>query len=352
MEEQTLNVQKIRKVIQRILIANFAIFTLIFGYQFINGQAIKILSPLPSKISALDAIRPKLFARENTFKVNDDLSFVPKVNAAGISPDASSYLVMDYDTGKVISDKSGSKKLPIASLTKIMTSIVALDLASPEERITITQNASRAIPTKIGVVPGQQMTLNELLHAALMTSANDAVEAIKDGVNNKYGADIFVQAMNEKAKFLGLKNTHFANPQGFDSPENYSTARDLAVLTHYAHENYPLVAQIVKKDYIFLPEDQYHKQFDLYNWNGLIGVYPNVMGMKIGNTGDAGTTTVVISQREGKKILSVVLGAHDIWERDMWAAQLLDVGFESILNLPPIQVTKEMLREKYASWRT
>jgi D-alanyl-D-alanine carboxypeptidase len=156
--------------------------------------------------------------------------------------------------------------------------------------------------------------------------------------------------MNEKAKFLGLSNSSFANPQGFDNPDNYSTVKDLAILTHYALKNYPLIAQITRKESDFLPQNENHKQYDVPNWNGLLGVYPDTIGMKIGNTGDAGHTSVVVSNRAGHKKLAVVHGASDLFERDMTAANLLDIGYEKVLNLPRVNVTRDQLQDKYNSW--
>src|SRR5690606_3687251 len=94
-----------------------------------------------------------------------------------------------------------------------------------------------------------------------------------------------------------------------------------------------------------------HKQFDLYNWNGLLGVYPGASGVKIGNTGDAQKTTIVTAERNGKKLLVVVLGAPGVLERDMWAAELLDLGFEKQYGMAPINVTEEQLRAKYKTWK-
>lgn len=88
----------------------------------------------------------------------------------------------------------------------------------------------------------------------------------------------------------------------------------------------------------------------LYNWNGLVGVYPHIIGVKIGNTGKAGKTTIVLSERENKKLLVVALGAPGIIERDLWASQLLDAGYHDILGLPAIDITEYDLRQKYATW--
>lgn len=319
---------------------------------FLKISPMKIVTPAIKSIQMdiMNTLLPKLEKKPNTYKLNKSNNLISSVNIS-LSDNPKAYLVVDYEKGQIISEKSASDRLQIASLTKLMTAVVALDLAIPTQLFTITNNAAGKPPTAVGVVPGEKMKLDELLHASLMTSANDATEAIRDGVDQQYGQPIFLRAMNKKAQFLGLKNTHFTNPSGFDNPGNYSTARDLAVLTHYALTNYPLIADIVKKDYAFLPEDVNHKQFDLYNWNGLLDVYPETTGVKIGNTDEAKTTMIVISERENKKILVVVLGSEDVLNRDLAAAKLLDLGYERTLNLPPVNVTAFDLQQKYATWK-
>jgi serine-type D-Ala-D-Ala carboxypeptidase (penicillin-binding protein 5/6) len=310
-----------------------------------------IASPLPQKEDMLFNILPKLQKHNDTFSVKKQQQIIPQAHAATEVDDAAAYGVIDYQTGDVILEKNLDKKVSIASITKVMTVVVALDLADPQEKFEVTQNAASQIPTKIGVKVGEKFTLEELINAAMLTSANDAVEVIRDGIDAKYEKGIFIKAMNEKARIIGLKNTRFENPQGFDGQEHYSTVEDLALLTHYALTNYPLIAEVSAKDYEFLPKNEDHKQYDLYNWNGLIGVYPGATGVKIGNTGDAGKTTVVTANRAGKEMIAVVLGAPGIRERDMWAAQLLDEGFSTAYGLEKVEVTSEDLQAKYDSWQ-
>jgi D-alanyl-D-alanine carboxypeptidase len=230
------------------------------------------LSPIPGNIDQFESLKPKLEMKMNEFSLKVNHSLIPPAYAGEDYDEAKAYAVVNLDSGEVLAEKDIDTKASIASITKVMTAVVALDLASPDERFTVTEKAAKVIPTKIGVVPGQQLTLEELLHASLMTSANDAAQVIADGINEKYGQDVFVRAMNEKADFIGMKNTHFANPQGFDDPKHYSTPEDLALLAHYALTKYPLISEIVKKDKYELAANEYHKKFDLYNWNGLIGV--------------------------------------------------------------------------------
>ncbi|HVT01110.1 MAG TPA: serine hydrolase [Patescibacteria group bacterium] len=327
-------------------------FLMVF-FQLVNFHPAEIIRPIvETQVRSVDeVVLPRLEKIRNNFNVKKKTSIIPKAYGARDYESAKAYGAIDFDTGNVIEEKNLDNTLPIASVTKIMTAVVALDLADKDYLITINSHDSKMIPTKIGVVPGQKMTLEELMNAMLLTSANDAAETIKDGINEKYNKDVFVEAMNEKAKFLGLNNSHFQNPQGFDSKYNYSTVRDLATLTHYALANYPLIASIVKKDYEFLPANDNHKQFDLYNWNGLIGVYPNTVGVKIGNTDEAGKTTIVVSERDGKKVISIVLGAPGILERDLWASQILDDAFSNLTGAKPINVTKLALENKYKEWK-
>jgi len=337
----------------RLFLGTFiAVFSVIILQQ-LGVNVGSFISPVPAKKTAMDEINPKLLEKKNTFSLKKPQHLIPQAQASGLSDydNAAAYVVMDFNTGEVIAAKNLSKRTPIASLTKIMTAVVTLDLVSPQREFLVTPRAARIEPTKIGVIPGQKLKVVELLEAALMTSANDAVEVLRDGVDEFYHEPVFVRAMNQKATFIGLKNSSFANPQGFDNPDNYSSAEDLAILSRYALTQYPLFAQIVRKSYTYLPENTSHKQYDLYNWNGLIDVYPNVSGVKIGNTDDAGMTTVVVSEREGKKLLVVVLGAPGILERDLWASQLLDLGFEQTLGLKKVAVTEDQLREKYQSWK-
>jgi len=298
-----------------------------------------------------ESVEPKLIAVRNEFVIKKSGGFALVSQASEIN-EVSALLSLDLDSGEVLFERNMQKKLPIASLTKIMTSIVSLDLSDQNELFTVTRRAAAQVPTKIGVVPDQKMQLHELLSALMMTSANDAATVIQDGIDAKYGEEIFINSMNRKAEFLGLKSTSFANPQGFDDVNNYSTLHDLAILSHYALKNYPLLSNIVRKDYQFLPEDSNHKQFDLNNWNGLMGIYPNTIGMKIGSTGDAGKTTIVISERNNKRILAAVLGAEDLFERDLMAAKMLDIGYKKTLNLEKVDITKKQLQKKYASWKT
>ncbi len=354
--ELELNFKKTAKPFSRwrVFAFTFAIVFLLTIVQYLIPKNLNenFLNSNTSKNSILNNVYKRIENKTNIFKLNEPLSLVSSSFASSYDFDNSNaYVAIDYNTGNVLLEKNMSKKFSIASLTKLMTAVVSLDLAKPNDNILISKKASQEEPTTIGVVAGQKMTVKELLNAALLTSANDAAEALRDGINQKYGSNIFVDAMNKKAKFLKLNNTNFSNPQGFDNPNNYSSAEDLAILTHYALENYPLIRDIVKKDYQFIPATNNHKQFDLYNWNGLLDVYPGVEGVKIGNTDNAGYTSIVLSERNNKKVLVVLLGAPGIIKRDIWASEILDASFEKLSQLPSAQITENDLRQKYSTWK-
>ncbi|MDO8583130.1 MAG: serine hydrolase [bacterium] len=296
-------------------------------------------------------IASKLMTKENDFALKSENNFISSAYAESLDIPAHSYVALDFATGEILEEKNSSKQISIASLTKIMTAVVALDLASPDELFTYSDNALSQPATRLAFSPGDKLTLVELLNATLIASANDCAEAIKEGIDSKYGGEVFVRAMNEKAKFLGLKSSHFDNPQGFDSRKNFSSAQDLAILSHYALTHYPLIAQIVAMEYGELSPTAYHQRYEyLNNWNGLLGVYPGVFGVKIGNTDDAGATMIVGAERENKKVLAVLLGAPGVLERDLSAADLLDTGFAK-LGLEKIGVTEVSLQEKYSTWK-
>lgn len=307
---------------------------------------------VPSQIQKVDVfpkIKEKIRKKGSNYSLNKKTAFVAQARAAGQFDLASSYIVVDYDTGDILFERNHTKKLPMASLTKIMTAVVALDLADPSDTFVVSKRAATITPTRIGIWEGDILTLEELLTGLLLTSGNDAAQTIKEGVDNKYNESVFIRAMNEKAAFLGLDNTHFSNPQGYDLRKHYSSAHDIAILTHYALTNYPLIADIVKRENAVIPAYSTHEVLYLPNWNGLLGVYPNVFGVKIGNTEKAGSVVVVGSEREGKRVLTVVLGTPGIIERDWWASQLLDLGFEK-LGISPVNVTESQLRIKYRTW--
>ncbi len=346
-----MNLIKISSYSIKAFIASFIAVFIMVALSHFGVSTAKIISPLPTRADIFDKILPKLEQKQNNFSLKKTTSLISTAQAAGDFNEATSYAVVDFATGEVILSKNSSEKNSIASITKIMTAVVALDLADKEELFTVSEKASNQVPTKLALNPGEKLSLEELLNAMLLTSANDCAKVVQEGIDQKYGQAVFIRAMNAKAESLGLKNSHFQNSAGFDNSEHYSTAEDVAVLSHYALSNYPLISQIAAKDHGQLFASSNHPKDEwLNNWNGLIGVYPGASGIKIGNTDKAGHTTSVVAERDGKKLLVVVLGAPGVLQRDMWATELLDAGFGK-WGITPAKVTEKDLREKYATWK-
>ena len=258
---------------------------------------------------------------------------------------------VNFDTGEAYYTYNGQSRLPIASITKIMTAMVALDLASLDEQFTVYISATEVEPTVMGVYEGERLTTRELVNASLLMSANDAAQVLAEGIGLKYGGDssLFVAAMNEKAKIIGLSNTKFTNPQGYDDLEHYSTCEDLLVMGRYAMTHYPDIVRVVKDKDAVLEQNAHHQKFWLPNWNMLIGTYPGADGIKIGNTGNAKHTTLASASREGKRIMACVLGADGILKRDLAAAELLNIGFSRV-GVAPYPVSEDLLRTRIKDW--
>lgn len=310
-----------------------------------------LVNPMSSKSSIWDQIDIRLSEKKNNFSLKKDFSIISAVSAAREYEQANAYVAVDYESGEVILSKNLSKRLPIASITKVMTAVVALDLASPGEEFVVSKEATLVPPTKFLLEDGEVFRLEELLNASLLTSANDCTEVIKMGIDQKYGSRVFIESMNRKAEEIGLKNSGFKNSQGFDAKGGFSSVEDVAILSKYAMDNYPLIKEIVGKESGFLPRNSKHKEMHLNNWNGLLGVYPGISGIKIGNTGEAKKTTAVLSERNGKKILVVLLGAPGVLERDLWASQILDDAFEKKWGFEPVEINETQLKLKYKAWK-
>lgn len=329
----------------------FACLLLTFLMMVIPHLGIKqiLVNPMPRPINSLERIKSRLESRQNHFQIKKQL--ISATYAGSDYEQASAYAVADLDSGQIITSKNSSKRLSIASLTKIMTAVVALDLTKPDEKFIVSEKAASQIPTKVMLKKGEMFSVLDLLKHTLISSANDSAEVIKEGIDLKYEPGTFIKAMNLKAQILGLKNTHFTNAEGYDNSNHFSTAEDLTILSAYALKAYPEIAQIVSKPFEDLTDNGIDLRFYLNNWNGLMGVYPGTSGVKIGNTGKAGQCTIVLAEREDKKILAVLLGAPGVLQRDLWTSELLDLGFSEVTGLKPVNVTEDQLRAKYASWK-
>jgi D-alanyl-D-alanine carboxypeptidase (penicillin-binding protein 5/6) len=217
---------------------------------------------------------------------------------------------VDITTQKVLLEKNSRQRRPASSLIKIMTAIIALENASVDREITVSQKAATIGEDSMGLTAGERYSLRELLYGLLLVSGNDAAEAISEGVAGR--EDIFVSLMNAKAVSLNLNDTKFVNPSGLDGDgEHYSTAYDLMIMTQYALRKFPLFREIVATKEYIIPKTENHKQIYLGNETNLLRTYPGVMGVKTGYTPASGLCLITLLQNQGQEILAVVLDSAD-----------------------------------------
>lgn len=228
---------------------------------------------------------------------------------------------------EVIWEQDADERLPQASLTKIMTALLVLERYEPEAVVKITATAAAAHPTKIGLRKGDRMRVSDLLAATLVHSANDACRALAEWHSGS--EDKFVVRMNERAKQMGLRDTHFANACGFDAQGHYSTANDLVKLAEVALQNRTFSRLVTKQKMIIRSVDGKRK-FAFTTTNALIGRYDGAVGVKTGFTFKAGPCLVAMSKRNNVRVMIVMLNARNRWPN---ARQMFDVAFQEAPRL-------------------
>jgi len=230
-------------------------------------------------------------------------------------------IVVDLTAGQIIYQQAQTTRYPEASLTKMMTAMVAADLAPLDTVVTVPLAATQVEPNHMGISAGEKLTLRELLDGLLLDSGNDAAEAIATGLVDRAS---FIRFMNVKAAALHLKASHFTNPSGLDEPDHYSTAYDLAVVSATLLADYPDLRAIVGSKQISIYATPLHKAFNPINIDRLLWTYPGAIGLKPGYTGAAGYCLAAAATRNGRTIVVVVLGSTQHFTD---AATLLDFGF-------------------------
>lgn len=238
-----------------------------------------------------------------------------------LAPGAKAAILFDASSGRILYEKNADNPMLIASLTKIMTAIVAIENGDLNERVTISPNAEGVEGSSIYLKAGEKVPLGTLLYGLMLRSGNDAATAIAEHIGGS--VEGFVYLMNEKAAYLGLEHTHFANPHGLDHSEHYSSAKDLAVLTAYALKN-TVFQEIVKTEVktVYWPGEQWKRKF--YNKNKMLRFYKWADGVKTGYTKKAGRTLVSSATRDGHQLITVTLNDGDDWKDSMF---MLEHGF-------------------------
>ena len=219
-----------------------------------------------------------------------------------VETSAASAILVDAGSGRVLYERNADRKMLIASTTKILTALVVLEHARLTDTITVTGD-HMVEGSSMYLKPGEVVTVEELLYGLMLCSGNDAALALADCCG---GLDAFVQAMNEKAAALGMKDTSFANPNGLDDENHYSTARDMAVLAAYAAED-PTFRRICSTKTATVGGRS------MTNHNKLLRQIEGCIGMKTGYTKAAGRTLVSCAERQGRRLVAVTLCDGNDW---------------------------------------
>jgi D-alanyl-D-alanine carboxypeptidase (penicillin-binding protein 5/6) len=241
---------------------------------------------------------------------------------------ASSAVLIEQDTGQVLFDKNSNEKLPPASMTKIMTMLLIMEQIESgklklQDKVRTSEFAASMGGSQIFLEPGEEMTVDEMLKGIAIASGNDASVAMAEHIAGSMEG--FVKMMNNKAKDLGLKNTHFQNPTGLPAKDHYSTAYDMAVIANELMK-YPLIRQYTGKYEDYLRENT-EKKFWLVNTNKLVRFYPGVDGVKTGFTAEARYCLTASAEKNGMRVIAVVMGAPTSKERNAQVTKLLDYAF-------------------------
>jgi len=265
------------------------------------------------------------------------------VAAAAAAPpvQAEAYLVQNGITGEVLASHDAREQLPMASITKLMTALVAVENRRLDDVVTVTQGAAGVGESTINLRPGERIPLRDLIRAALVQSANDAAHAIAAHIGNGSVAR-FVALMNERARELLLTDTHFVNPDGLDAPGHVSSARDVTELA-FAAMRVPFIRETVR-----LVNTSAAGRL-LRNWNDLLSSFPNLLGVKTGHTDGAGWSQVAAARGGGVTIYVTLLGGETREGRNTDISELLAWGLSRYRTVWAIdnQRTYGMVRTAY-----
>jgi D-alanyl-D-alanine carboxypeptidase (penicillin-binding protein 5/6) len=235
-------------------------------------------------------------------------------------PHASAYYVVNASNGEVLASHDAQVELPIASITKLMTVIVALQHLKLDDEVTVTRAAAQVGEERIPLAAGERISVHDLLKGALIQSAKNAADALASAASDGDVAQ-FVSWMNARAVAIGLHHTHFERPDGLDTPGHVSTARDVAVLAQVAM-HVPIVRSLVRER----TDTINNGRVVVHTWNDLLGVVPGLIGVKTGHTSDAGWCQVAAVRRSGYTIYAVILGSPTRAQRNDDLERLLAWG--------------------------
>lgn len=273
---------------------------------------------------------------EDTIEVTaSNVSELPKTNSRR-------YIVYDRISKSMIIGKNEDVKSAMASTTKIMTTIVILEKADLNEKVTVSAKAGGTGGSRLGLKRGDKASVRDLLYGLMLRSGNDAAVALAEHVGGSVKG--FAELMNEKAIELGLTNTHFVTPHGLDDANHYTTALELAKLTDYAMNNETFAKIVGTKSTMIYINNQSRQ---INNTNELLGVLNGVVGVKTGFTNNAGRCLVTETKRNNMDIITIVLGADTKKDRTKDSVNLIEYTFSKykMYNL------EEQIIKEFNKWK-
>lgn len=257
---------------------------------------------------------------------------------------ASSWALVDPETGRYLDGENPDERRAPAATANIMTALVALESAEDlHSEVVVTKEAERYVGftySNVGLIAGEQLSVRELLQAAMISSGTDATYTLAEHMG--YGdTQRFVDRMNAKARELGLENTHFTNPLGLDEEGNYSSARDLAVIGRETMRD-PRFADMVSTQEATISTQ--NREIELFNTNELLYAYPVSTGIKTGSSPHAGPSVVASAEDDGRSYIAVVLGTDSAQGASGDARGVLQYGFDTYESQPLVREGEEFTR--------
>lgn len=247
------------------------------------------------------------------------LQFVPASSAVDVS--AQSAVLMCVNNGKILFSRNADMQLSMASTTKIMTSLIALEAATPEREITVTKEMVSVEGTSMGLLPDDKVSLKELVYGMLLQSGNDAANTVAYFIGGSHEG--FAELMNKRAEEIGMKNTNFVTASGLDDDEHYSTAYDMALLASECIKNPEFVSICSQKTARLTYGNPPYSRM-LTNHNKLLWMHSDVIGIKTGFTKKSGRCLVSAAKRGGVTLVAVTLNAPDDWNDHL---SMIEYGF-------------------------
>lgn len=243
--------------------------------------------------------------------------------ALPIGTHAQASALIDVESGRLLLSHNGDKRMLIASLTKVMTAIVAIEHGNISDVVKVGKGAVGKEGSSLYLKLDEEMSLEHMLYGLMLRSGNDAATAIAEHVGGS--EEGFAHLMNEKAKMIGMTNTNFVNPHGLNAENHYSTANDMAILTAYALKN-PVFSDIVKTEVKKVPNPHESWQYTWYNKNKMLAFYEGADGVKTGFTKLAGRCLISSATRDGRQLAVVTLNDGNDWlDHTQW----LNYGFQT-----------------------